>query len=213
MLKKIICALLSALVLTSVLASCSGEATDTSAETKADTASASDTATSADTQADEQIANVKALQVLDSVIAALTDMPSGKKYDSETSPLDALTFHSLFMEDKDITFSEDGSEIIFPPVMDKIADYAMFIANGKNPVTIDVFVVKNASDVDEVKLMCQDHINQIKGLMEGYDYDGILAAITANNGQTVYVKGNYVIMLSVLNPAAATAAVDSVLVK
>ncbi len=213
MLKKIICVLLSALMLTSALASCSGDGSSTSADTNADTASASDAATSADTDAVEQIANVKAIQVLDAVIASLTDMPSGKKYDSETSKLDALTFHSLFMEDKDITFSEDGSEIIFPPVMDKIADYAMFIANGKNPITIDVFVVKNASDVDEVKLMCQDHINQIKGLMEGYDYDGILAAITANNGQIVYTKGNYVIMLSVLEPAKATAAVDSILVK
>lgn len=213
MLKKLICATLSATILTLALASCGTTQTD---ETSAQSAAATDAATDAVTEAvveDEETADVTAVQVLQAVTAAIENLPAGKTYDSANSPIDALTFHTIFMEDKDITFNEEGTDIIYPPIMDKITDYAIFIANGKSPIAVDVFKLADSADRDSIKQMCQDHINQIDGLMEGYDYEGVLAAVKANNGQTVYAKGNYVVMLSVLDPAAATTAIDNILKK
>lgn len=213
MLKKLICATLSATILTLALASCGTTQTD---ETSAQSAAATDAATDAVTEAaveDEETADVTAVQVLEEVTAAIENLPAGKTYEPANSPIDALTFHTVFMEDKDITFNEEGTDIIYPPIMDKITDYAIFIANGKSPIAVDVFKLADSADRDSVKQMCQDHINQIDGLMEGYDYEGVLAAVKANNGQTVYAKGNYVVMLSVLDPETAISAIDDILKK
>lgn len=215
MFKKLLCAILASAMAVCAFASCSSDDdkttvanTDnsTSAATGAQTDKAGD-----DTSAEiviEETADVDVTALLDAIVASIENAPEGVVYTSKDNPIPATNFCSLF--GGDIQFDDDFNPI-YPEIMNKIDSYAMRIANGKNPISVDVFKLKNGQDREAVSAICRTHQAEIEQMMFGYDGEGIMASVKSNNGQVVYAKGTYVIMLSVLDPAGATAAIDAAL--
>lgn len=217
MFKKILSALLVSATVVS-LVSCAGESKDTSADsTPADTtlgttaettAETNENDSTADTEASENVptADITAVALLDALKAAGENMTLANVYDSTNSPLSAINFVSSFGGEVDF---DENFEPIYPEVMNKIAEYAFLMPVGKSPIEIDVFKVKNAADVEEVKDLCEDRIQKIKESdIKVYSPDVCDLIFPL---MTVYAKGNYVMMISVENPDAVKAAADTAL--
>lgn len=192
-----ICMVLSAAALASCEKSDDKPASD--GNTAAENASGDNTAAAAD---------VALTDIMAAMVAEYPDIPAEKKLYIASATEDDDYDHWLDPEYAGFLFTGDYEECAEWAMLE---DFAIRLPEGKSAFELHIFKVADSKNIDAIKTLCQNRIDQINASdIKLYDAEGF-AKVFGN--AEVYTVDNYVFLLITTDNTGAKAAITAKLGK
>ncbi len=203
--KKIIAILLCLCTLLSAVALTSCEKSD---DNKADDGAENTAAEANNGEASTPAADVVLTELMADMVAAYPDIPAEKKLYIASATEDDDYDHWLDPEYAGFLFTGDYEECAEWAMLE---DFAIRLPEGKSAFELHIFKVADAKNVEAIKTLCQNRIDQINASdIKLYDAEGF-AKVFGN--AEVYTVDNYVFLLITTDNAGAKAAITAKLGK
>lgn len=190
--KKIITVLLIAIFAFSALACTNGGGTDTEKNTTAHTEATAAPATEVketEPQTEEPLQDVEVPEATLTYVAANVYTTKESAAENGYKEATKMNIATWFMEKLDL---DKNSEFIIPDEFELLSDYVFRIPQGKSVMEIDVFKVKNKSDVQKLVALAEARYEKLRSSdWRLYDADGSNAKIVDTGKVEAY--GNFVI--------------------